>query len=218
MKIDKNEVLRYLGYKNQQISDDLHQKIDFLIQNAAETLKPKAVWDIFQPEFSEKVILKNTCLQFEGQDIFNHLKGAKKVAVMAVTLGIGAERAILKYQHTDMVSTVISDAVFDAFIECVADETEQQIKELAQKEGLYINSRYSPGYGDFPLNTQKMIISALNCEKKIGLTVTESDILVPRKSVTAVIGFFSEIQNKPFYKCLNCNMKDKCKMECDKNV
>lgn len=220
MKIDKNEVLRYLGYKNQQISDDLHQKIDFLIQNEAETLKPKAVWDFFEPEFSQKVILKNTALKFEGKDILNHLMGAKKVAVMAVTLGFDAERAILKHQYTDMVNTVILDAVFDAFIECVADQTQEKIKETAEKEGLFINSRYSPGYGDFPLNTQKSIILTLNCQKKIGLTVTESDILLPRKSVTAVIGLFDEIRHNSSHNCSNCNLKDKCKSkrECSKNV
>lgn len=220
MRIERNEVLRYLGYKDQQISKDLVQKIDFLIKWAQKNIKPRALWDVFEPEFSENVLLKNTTLNFEGKDIYNHVEGAKQVAVMAVTLGMEAERAILKYQHTDMTDAVILDAVFDAFVECVADNTEQEIKKFASKQGLFTNYRYSPGYGDFPINTQKSVISSLGCEKKIGLTVTETNIMLPRKSVTAVIGLFDELKEKNQHNCLNCNMQDKCKSKrkCDKNV
>jgi len=220
MKIDKSEVLRYLGYKNQEISKDLDEKIDYLIENAVKNIKPKCVWGIFEIQFSDKVILKGTALEFEGKDILNHLLGAKKAAVLAVTLGIEAEREILRHQQTDMVSAVVSDAVFDAFIEAAADKAEAEIKELAEKEGLFLNFRYSPGYGDFSLGVQKGIISVLNCTKTIGLTVTESDILLPRKSITAVIGLFEEQKEVKALSCEICNMRDKCtkKRGCNKNA
>lgn len=211
MKIDKNEVLRYLGYKNQKISAELDQKIDFLVADAKKTLKPKAFFEIFEPEFEDVIYLKETSLVLRGKSILNHLNGAEKVAVMAVTLGIEAERTILKYQHTDMVSTVISDAVFDAFVETVADEIQQKIEEKAKAEGLFISSRFSPGYGDLPLETQQDIISCLSLGKRIGLTVTESNILVPRKSITAIVGLFKEEQKFKKTGCETCNLKDKCK-------
>ncbi len=220
MKIDKNEVLRYLGYNNQAISHNLNEKIDFLIENAYKIITPKAVWGVFEPEFGEGIALKGTAVKFFGQDIQKHLFGAKKIAVLAVTLGIAAEREILRYQQTDMVSAVICDSVFDSYIEAAADSTEAEIVDFAKKEGLYTNYRYSPGYGDFPLSVQKEIISALSCQKRIGLTVTESDILLPRKSITAVMGLFGEKQEKSVNRCETCNMKDKCKSkrECVKNV
>ena len=218
MKIDKNEVLRYLGYKNQHISDDLNEKINYLIENAYEIISAKTVWEVFEPEFNDSVALKGTAMQFSGSDIKNHLLGAKKVAVLALTLGINVEREILRYQQTDMVSAVICDAIFDAATESVADEAEAEIAAFAKKEGLFTNYRYSPGYGDFPLDVQGGIISVLNCEKRIGLTVTPCNILLPRKSVTAVIGLFDKEQEKIIHNCQNCNMKDNCKSkrECKK--
>lgn len=219
MKIDKNEVLRYLGHRGQEYSKEIDIKIDFLIENAYSACSPKSIWGVFEPEFSDKVYLKGTSLAFAGKDIFNHLKGAKKIAVLAVTLGINAEREILKFQQFDMVSAVICDAVFDAYTESLADSVEAEILSFAKKQGLHINWRFSPGYGDFPLETQRAIADVLNLSKTIGLTVTESNLLIPRKSVTAVMGLFEEQQPKVTGSCENCNLKDKCKSkrEC-KNV
>ncbi len=220
MKIDKNEVLRYLGHRGQEYSEEIDIKIDFLIENAYSACNPKSIWGVFEPELSDKVYLKGTSIALEGKDIFNHLKDAKKIAVLAVTLGINAEREILKFQQFDMVSAVISDAVFDAYIESVADSVQDEIENFAKKQNLFINSRFSPGYGDFPLDIQKGIADVLNLGKTIGLTVTESNLLIPRKSVTAVIGLFDEVQQKIKCGCENCNLKDKCKSkrECVKDV
>ena len=220
MKIDKNEVLRYLGHRGQEFSKEIDIKIDFLIDNAYSVCNPKSVWGVFEPEFSDKVCLKGTNLVLEGQDILKHLKGAKKVAVLAVTLGINAEREILKFQQFDMVSAVIADAVFDAYAESLAESTEQEIVNYAKKLNLYTNWRFSPGYGDFPLDIQKGFADVLNLNKTIGLTVTENNLLIPRKSVTAVMGLFEEEQVRKIGGCENCNLKDKCKSkrECKNNV
>ena len=136
MKIDKNEVLRYLGHKGQEYSREIDIKIDFLIDNAYSVCNPKTVWGVFEPEFDHKVYLKGTSLALEGKDIYEHLKGAKKVAILAITLGINAEREILKFQQFDMVSAVISDSVFDAYAESVADSGEQEIVNFAKKYGV----------------------------------------------------------------------------------
>ena len=71
MKIDKNEVLRYLGHRGQEFSKEIDIKIDFLIDNAYSVCNPKSVWGVFEPEFSDKVCLKGTNLVLEGQDILN---------------------------------------------------------------------------------------------------------------------------------------------------
>ena len=216
----KSEVLRYLGYKNQEISAELSEKLDFLISDIPKNLTPKMVWEVFEPDFNENISLKNTTLELKGKSIGDHLQNAEKVAVMAVTLGIEAERLILKYQHLNMVDALICDAVLDSLVEKAADDCEEKIKDYAKENNLFTNFRFSPGYGDLPLDTQKTLIATLNAEKRIGITVTESNILLPRKSVTAVVGLFKDKPlNKP-HSCENCNMKDKCnsKKECIKNV
>ncbi|MFA9422765.1 MAG: methionine synthase, partial [Sedimentibacter sp.] len=86
---------------------------------------------------------------------------------------------------------------------------EGEIKDLAAKEGSSITFRYSPGYGDVPISHQGDILAALNAQKLIGLSVSDSSILIPRKSVTAFIGFSnSDRINKK--SCYNCNLFGNC--------
>ena len=75
-----------------------------------------------------------------------------------------------------------------AMIEAYCDGWQEELKQEFGKQGLYLRPRFSPGYGDFPLSCQLPFLRALECQKRIGLTVTDSLILAPSKSVTAVIG------------------------------
>ena len=110
---------------------------------------------------------------------------------------------------------MIFDAVCDTYIEEFSDVCCKKLKEEMRKSGLYINTRFSPGYGDLSIEKQTDIISVLNCTKLIGLTVTDSFILLPRKSITALIGVFKNPPKGTARGCESCNMKDKCKMRGD---
>ena len=98
-----------------------------------------------------------------------------------------------------------------AKIEEVCDMCEEEIKKNVAQDGFYTNFRYSPGYGDFPLEYQRRIVTLLGCDKTIGLTVTDSSLLIPQKSVTAIIGIFESEQKTKKKNCDTCRLKDKCK-------
>ena len=120
-----------------------------------------------------------------------------------------------------MTDALIFDACANVYVESVADYVESIIASDAHKKSMHTNYRYSPGYGDFPIQAQLNIIPALGCEKRIGLTVTENAIMIPRKSVTAIIGVFTEKPPSVLHNCENCNMYDKCNIrkaggKCDK--
>jgi len=192
-KVDRVEVLRYLGYRNQKMSIELEDTITSVIEECSSLATPKYVYDFFDIEkWTPTVCLVGTKLVLEGDDIVVHLKNAEKCGVLATTLGVSVEKALLKYQSGDMTRAVILDAVATTLIEAVTDECEAEIKMKAAALNLYTNFRYSPGYGDFPLEVQKSLVSAIFAEKRIGLTVTETSILIPHKSVTAVIGLFKK--------------------------
>ena len=73
-------------------------------------------------------------------------------------------------------------------IEALCDVFCEKIRLDAESAGLFPRPRFSPGYGDFPLELQKDIFRVLDCSRKIGLTLNESLLMSPSKSVTAVIG------------------------------
>lgn len=80
-------------------------------------------------------------------------------------------------------------------------------KEYLEK-GLYLRPRFSPGYGDFPLSAQKEILDGLEAGKRIGITLTEGYLMMPSKSVTAVIGVSRTPAACTIEGCEACGKKD----------
>ena len=85
-------------------------------------------------------------------------------------------------------------------LESYCDEVQAQ----AETGGLLQRPRFSPGYGDWPLEEQRQLFAVLNCAKRIGLTLTDGLMMAPSKSVTAIIGLSEDaacVQNK----CMTCS-------------
>ena len=107
----------------------------------------------------------------------------------------------------------VLDAACSAYVEAAVEQMDQQVKTDAATHGLAGNWRFSPGYGDCPLSAQRSIVNALNATRLIGLTVTPTSLLMPTKSVTAVIGLFDgevhDAQSRPT--CNICRMREHCR-------
>ena len=214
--INKSEVFRYLGNTGQDVPKDIDTLSDRLIEKALRLLNPKYTYRISDLEFSETGIeLKDTNLTLTGRDISEHLKGAKKCITLACTLGVAFETELSRLQAKSVTEALIFDAVGTAFTEAVADKSEEELLLPFKREGYFSKFRFSPGYGDLPITLQKDIIATLDATKRIGLTVTHTNILIPRKSVTAFIGIFDTPQKKPHSKCEICSARSMCSMRKD---
>ena len=77
----------------------------------------------------------------------------------------------------------VYDAVGSALAESVCDEAEKMIKRNSK-----CRPRFSPGYGDFPLSVQRDVLSLVNAERLVGITLTDTNLMLPQKSITAVVG------------------------------
>ena len=214
--IKKTEVLRYLGYNGQEISYEIDTLISELTKKAKNVCTPVYTHMISDIENTTSGLhLTGTDIFLTGNDILKHLNGASKCITFACTLGVGFESSLLRLQAQSVTKALIFDAVGTAFIEEFADITEETLLSPFIKDGYYSKFRYSPGYGDLSLDFQTKIINTLQCQKKIGLTVTDTNILIPRKSVTAFIGIFKTPQKKPNSKCELCTNKEMCRMRKD---
>lgn len=211
MEINKSEVLRYLGYKNQVIELRLDKIIDSCIEEMKDIAIPRSVYKVFDVEILEDgVYLKEYGILLKGKDIREHLKNSRKCAILASTIGVTVDNRIRYLNKSDVTSGIILDSCATEAIEGTCNDLEAEIREIAKKENLNINFRYSPGYGDFGLEVQPIILKLLNAEKKIGLTCTESYILIPRKSVTAIIGFIEEGEYEVKSSCERCKNYNNC--------
>ncbi len=209
IKIDKSEALRYLGYKNKEVDEETERLLNESIKELRETAELKYVYRVFSLNKENSNISFENLINIKSKDLENLFKHCDKSAVMAATIGFEAEKRIKYYSVTNLSKALVLDACAASCIEFLCDLAENEIKELAAKEGCNLTFRYSPGYGDVPLSHQKEILSSLNAQKLIGLSVLDSSILIPRKSVTAFIGF---TKDNVIYKksCLNCSLYGNC--------
>ena len=211
LDIEDSEILRYLGLRNNPLDIKTKSLLEDSIVEIKKISGTKYVYNIFPLEKKDnKILLNNSIIELEGRDIYEHLKDSEKVAVMAVTLGIEVEKRIKYYSMTDLSKGIIFDSCATALVEKLCDYVQEKIKIVAETDGYNITSRYSPGYGDLPLSIQNQILNSLNTQRLIGLTATESSILIPRKSVTAFIGFTTKkTHNKK--NCKDRNLYGNCK-------
>ena len=208
-KINRNEALRYMGYKGGDIPHNINALIDECEKNLIACIKPNFVYKVFDITISENnVHVENTSLDFKGRDISAHLKDCEKCVLLGATLSVNADRLISKYETSEMEKAVITDCLASAAIEQVCDYAENVIKK--QLEGYNFTWRFSPGYGDFPIDIQKNFVNTIDGGKRIGLNVSSSGILIPRKSVTAVMGISTKEISKGRRGCVTCRMKDIC--------
>ena len=210
----KKEALRYLGYRGQEMEPELYGELNAAFSEAESLISPRGTAGVYPVLMKEEgIALEGTALLLPGRDIREHLAGAEKVLLMAVTLGAEPERRLLlREKRKEMSRAVVLDAAFSALAEAAADEYEKKLVEKAEKEGYVTNWRFSPGYGDFPLELQKGIAEVLRLSRTIGVTVTEESLLIPRKTITAVIGLFSPAGKRAGKKlgCGICPLKGDC--------
>ena len=215
--VDRAEVLRYMGYAGQVLTEELDTRIDEVVARCLAVARPAGVWEVFEVAGREPtgagvpaVQLAGTSLQLEGESIQKHLVGAVAVGVMAVTVGMGVERELRRLSLTDAIARVIFDAAGTTAVERAADACEASVVAAAHERGLYTNFRFSPGYGDMPLAQSGQICEVLNAGRSIGLTVSQSGILMPRKSVTAVLGISrTQVLRRP-KGCEGCSARQTC--------
>ena len=196
----RSEALRYLGHRDQPITPDLKARLDEA-EEACERVARPAVWRCsFAPEE----------MRLPGADIARHLADAVEVVLFAATLGHGVDRELRRLSMTDPLGQVLFDAAATAAVERLADKTEASVRAEAAQRGLYCSWRFSPGYGDLPLDVQPRVLSMLDATRRLGITLSPSNLMVPTKSVTAIIGLHPTPQPGLASSCDVCQLAEFC--------
>ena len=186
-QLDKNEALRYMGHRGEDIDEQLDKLITKCEKEVLSCVKPRFVYKVCDISREENgILVKDTNLFLTGNSIKKHLDGCDKAVLMAVTISADADRLIRIAQIRDMAEAVAIDSLCSVAVEQACDRAELIIKE--ENPGYYQTFRFGLGYGDLPISLQGQFLHVLNAPKQIGLNVSSTDMLTPTKSVTAVIG------------------------------
>lgn len=149
-------------------------------------------------------------LTLPGRSIAAHLQHCHRCMVLGVTLGPGVDEALRRAQTEDMALTALMDAAASQLVEQYADVAEDVIKKSEAFEGIFSTGRFSPGYGDLSLGLQRSLLTALNAQREMGLTVTAGGMLTPMKSVTALVGVARQPVTGHLAGCEECSLAQDC--------
>ena len=176
--IDEKELKRRLS-----VSGDFDVSVyEKAVRDVLAESMPKACF-VKVPVVADGDEITFSFVSFQSRDLAKNLSGCKEAFVFAVTLGHGVERLLSKMSRLSSADFFIYDAVGSALAESVCDIAEDMIKG-----NIPCKPRFSPGYGDVPLSVQRYVLSALNAEKLLGVTLTDTNLMIPQKSITAVLG------------------------------
>ena len=215
--LDRKEVLRYLGYRGQEVTPELDARLDAAIASCLSIGRARASIAVYRvagqeelPDGTPQIALEDTALTLVGKSMQRHMAGARKVGVLAVTIGMGVERELKRLSLTDHLGQVLFDAAATTMVERAADAAEATLVGMAAREGLYTNFRFSPGYGDMPLAQMREICEVLGAQRAIGLTVSAGGVMIPRKSVTAILGISDVPVARRPAGCEGCAARETC--------
>ena len=198
-RVNMQETARYLGNKNTELDQNTKALFDECEKELLDVLNIRYIYKTFD---------LNGCDLLQGEDIKEHLKNCSQAVVMCATLGAKVNNLIRKYEVMDMAKAVVIDAMASCVIEEVMDKIEVELAGL--NLGYNLTWRFSPGYGDYPIALQEKYLQLLDAPRKIGLCTTDTYLLTPTKSVTAIVGLSKdEIQSKR-RGCATCNLVQSC--------
>lgn len=208
MQLDLSQALRYLGIRG-EAPEQLRCQAAAVADALTRAVQPRYVYRVFPVVHTQEgELLEGSGVTLTGQTARRMLSECTQAALLLCTLGALFEALMRGEQARDMAGAVMLDACGSAWVEAGCDEAEREL--AARFPGLYLTDRFSPGYGDLPLELQSGICAVLDSQRRLGVQVTQSLLMNPAKSVTAVIGLAPRPQAARIRGCEFCSMAGTC--------
>lgn len=209
MELDKGEALRYLGVGGAEPPEEVLRMVDEAAALLDREGVPRYTYRVFPLEHRGGApLLGGVGIALEGNSARLMLEECESCVVLAATLGARFDALLRQAQARDMARAVVLDACGSAGVEWACDRAEDELR--ARFPQRHLTDRFSPGYGDLPLDLQRPLCAALDAQRRLGLYVTDSRLLNPGKSVTALVGLADRPQKRRIRGCACCSMASTC--------
>lgn len=200
-----DEALRYLGVHSP--ADDLRPRLEAMLAQCRQEHALRWRWR-HEPLCRVDGVLHAGAVPLPGASAERMLKTCSSAALLVCTLGPAFELQMQRLQKRSMADAVMMDALGSALVEEGCDAAEREI--ALRFPGLYLTDRFSPGYGDLPMNVQTALLDTLDAGRSVGVQLLPSLLMSPQKSVTAIIGLSEEPQSARIRGCAFCRMAASC--------
>ena len=183
--VNVREVLRYMGCR--EATDEMCGLVDACVAMAAHAFDFRLCYATFPVTVSEDTVdLGFTCVHSHALAV--NLKDCTRAVIFGATVGLEIDRLITKHGRLSPAKGLCLQALGAERIEALCDAFCEELAAREAENGCEIRPRFSPGYGDLPLPLQKDLFAVLDCSRRIGLTLNDSLLMSPTKSVTAMVG------------------------------
>lgn len=179
--INTKEILRYAGGSNDKNTINL---LNECINEALDYITYKVCYRELPVKISDNLCSFGV-FSLQSKNLAINLSGCNNVIIFGATVGIGLDRLIARYSHISPAKALMLQALGTERIESLCNAFCNDMQNTLKTP---LRPRFSAGYGDLSLDTQKQFFSLLNLPKNIGLTLNDSLLMSPTKSVTAFIG------------------------------
>lgn len=203
-RVDREEALAFLGHRGQELGE-LRERLERAACLCEEELVARGAY--------RAMAAPEALALLPGRDIARHVEGCAEVVLLAVTLGTQSEMLLRCERALSATDGLLVDACASSLVEQAANVLSTHIVEEAAARGLAATSRFSPGYGDLPLSCQPAFLAACGADRALGIRATAAHLLVPAKSITAVIGLYPEsdpAREGAQTRCSTCPVADTC--------
>ena len=203
--VNRQEVLRYAAAGD--ASPEVTALLEDALAEALPLLSSRVCWAEF-PLARRGDLLDLGFSETGSTALRQNLRHCEKLVVFAATIGLGLDRLITRYGRISPAKALLLQAIGAERIEALCDSFCEMVRREASASGLYPAPRFSPGYGDLPITLQEDIFRVLDCSRKIGLTLNESLLMSPSKSVTAIVGLHACPGEEIHRGCQSCSKTD----------
>lgn len=211
LPIRLREVWHFLGYYRIEPDERVNALIDECIREEVAAATPQGIYSVFEiTRTDEPDTLDLTFAKVTSRDLSRNLAECHHCILFAATIGPKVDQLIMRASRLDPLKGCILQAVGAMLIESYCDLLNEQLRADFTAAGCRLRPRFSPGYGDFSLKHQTDIFHSIRADKTIGLTLMDSGIMAPSKSVTAVIGLYQPEDQKTADYLPGCNLCEEC--------
>lgn len=189
MKIDRAETLRYLRMGGVEPDAPLARRLARVEDDVRAACRPAAYWRLETVAAGEETgDLVFGPLAVRSRDLARVLAGCRHAFLFCATLGAGVDALLRRYSQTSGADALMAQAAATAAIEGWCDACAEKLLAEPAVAGERLRMRFSPGYGDLPLAVQRPLLQILDSARRAGIVLTETCLMIPSKSVSAIIG------------------------------
>ena len=203
--IAPQQVLRYLGMGGRTTDPETARLVAQCIEEFSSVASYRLCWADAHITVTQQGV-DFGAFYAPSASLANHLQNCKQAVLFAATTGLAAEQQRKRAEVASPAKALVLDAVGTAAAEALCDRfCANRAKASA---GQQLRPRFSPGYGDLPLELQKELLTCLDSHRKIGLSLSESMMMTPQKSVTAIVGVGTTGCAAAAPNCETCEKRD----------